>query len=286
MNNIKIPTDASINVQNAFRDVEAIVHSLKNRIDNLQSGASRNDLELLRREMNSLLKSPTYRAWVDVFGANLVNTSGLVRYLRHTGVVMNPSWSALTSTDLLAARGDILRGGAVSGGFENYAKADAGWVLGYDADDVVALDRRVVMLGADRTSTSGTLADVTGLSFAVPANANYSFEFNVIFQTNSTNRGIALSLNGPASPTQIVFEKIIYSAIVTGGRAMARAYDDAAGTTGNVDAADQDCFALLRGTLRNGANAGTLIVRFALGGGIGGTTVKVMTGSNGRIKRL
>jgi hypothetical protein len=154
------------------------------------------------------------------------------------------------------------------------------------AGDLEPAGRRTVMLGADRTSTSGTLADVTGLSFSVEANANYSFEFEVIFQTDNVGRGIYLSLNGPASPTQIVFDRAIYSAIAATNHAMARAYDDAAGKTGTVDTANADCAAVIRGVLRNGANAGALIVRFALGDGISGTTVKVMTGSAGWIQKL
>jgi len=50
---------------------------------------------------------------------------------------------------------------------------------------------------------SDSYADVTDLSFSVAANTDYAFNFYVTFQSDATTRGVAFSMNGPASPTAI-----------------------------------------------------------------------------------
>lgn len=113
---------------------------------------------------------------------------------------------------------------------------------------------------SDQSSTVVALADVTGLSFAVAANTDYIFEFTVLYNTVGATTGIALAVNGPASPTQIL------GGIITGADSnnvypgAFSAYDSAViSVRGNATLST----AVVRGILRNGANAGTLILRFA-----------------------
>jgi len=51
---------------------------------------------------------------------------------------------------------------------------------------------------ADQASTSTSLADVTGLTFAVSASTNYRFRFVVFFVTSAAGEGLGLSVNGPS----------------------------------------------------------------------------------------
>lgn len=118
-----------------------------------------------------------------------------------------------------------------------------------------------VKLGGDQTNTTVTLADITGLGFPVLANTDYEFEFLVPFTTAATTTGLALALNGPASPTLLAVRitvPISASAVVD---RFTNAYNtEALGTA--VDAANAPRLAVIKGVLRNGANAGSVIARF------------------------
>ena len=69
MTSIKIPSDASINVQAAFRDVEDAVRGLSKRVDDLKPGVKPSDLDDLRREVIRLTRKPSYQTWAEVFGS-------------------------------------------------------------------------------------------------------------------------------------------------------------------------------------------------------------------------
>jgi hypothetical protein len=156
-------------------------------------------------------------------------------------------------------------------------------VIGSDGTDVTYLDRRTVRLGSDQSTSSTSYQDATGLSFSVEANANYHFGFFVLFQASGTSVGIDLAINGPASPTKIMYHVYLYDGTTTNVfTQFYRAYDSGQALTG-VDTANTDVPGWIWGNLSNGANSGTLIVRFK-GPGLG--TVRVMTGSSGWIQKL
>lgn len=141
----------------------------------------------------------------------------------------------------------------------------------------------VVHKSSDQTSTSDTLADVTGMGFAVAANKDYFFEYDILFQATATTTGILFAINGPASPTDLAYELFTpqtQSSVIT---RYERGYD--AGTqTASIDTANDSTYARIRGIFRNGSNAGTLILRFRCEGP--SQTVSVRTGSCGRITLL
>jgi hypothetical protein len=137
--------------------------------------------------------------------------------------------------------------------------------------------------GSDQTSTSDTLADVTSMSFAVAASKDYYFEFDILHQATATTSGIAFSVNGPASPTDLAFSIRSPQTASTEITRHERAYD-ATGQTASIDTANDSSYTRITGIFRNGTNAGTLILRFRCEGA--GQTVSVRTGSCGRIYLL
>lgn len=123
----------------------------------------------------------------------------------------------------------------------------------------------VVILAGDVSSsvTSATgFADVTGLSFAVVANAKYWFYFFIVYQTVATTTGINLAVNGPASPGFLEYQRNTWQTTTGVDQGSARAYD-VAGASASVDAANTNTPASLEGMFSNGANAGTFILRVA-----------------------
>lgn len=134
-----------------------------------------------------------------------------------------------------------------------------------------------VELSADRTSTSTSLADVTGLSFAVAANTTYDFEFNIAYTSSASTEGLGLSMNGPASPTSIFYTVYIASATALRDTGYATAYETNFQAINGANSAGQGS-ARISGRLVNGANAGTLIVRFSTEtGGANSSVIKTLS---------
>jgi len=119
---------------------------------------------------------------------------------------------------------------------------------------------------ADVTNATVNLSNVTGLSFAVSASTDYAFQFTIAWSSTATTTGIRIDLTGPASPTELTWsrETMLSGAAGTDAyqsRALVAYESDAA--TASVDQANTRRIARITGVLRNGANAGTLQVRFA-----------------------
>jgi hypothetical protein len=132
----------------------------------------------------------------------------------------------------------------------------------HDGNWATVTPKRYAFLSADRTSSVTTYADVTDLSFSVAASTNYEMECNILYQTAATTTGVGLSLNGPTSPS-FVGGLFSTSSGTTGGSTSNAfgAYDSGGATTG-VTAANTNTFGSFKGYFRNGANAGTLQLRF------------------------
>ena len=134
-----------------------------------------------------------------------------------------------------------------------------------------------------QTSTSDALADVTELTFSVSANKTYYFEFHVLTQATATGYGLMLSVNGPSSPTDLAFDVIIPQTTRSRVQYSGRAYD---GTTqsASIDTANDSTYNSVRGILLNGANAGSLTLRFRCEGA--GQEISIRTGSCGFLTLL
>jgi len=95
----------------------------------------------------------------------------------------------------------------------------AGWSMrgldGRDLQDIgtfplrepTAFNNRVILTGdvVNADAVANTIADVTGLSFAVTSGVRYWFKFRIRYTAASTNTGSRWSVNGPAAPTSLYF---------------------------------------------------------------------------------
>jgi hypothetical protein len=134
---------------------------------------------------------------------------------------------------------------------------------------------------SDQTGIGTTYEDVSSTGLAVEANKTYYFEFAVIADADATTTGIDIAVNGPSSPTAIVYTQYIW--ISAGNRATygATAYDN--NTAAGTSLGTARRIYRVHGILRNGANAGTLIARIKREN-VGSANCRA--GSNGRAWKL
>jgi hypothetical protein len=126
-------------------------------------------------------------------------------------------------------------------------------------------------------STSASYSDVTGLSFSAAANKDYFIEAYVIYTGDTASVGADFSVNGPASPTSITVNMWTFNTALAGNQSQIVAYD----TNSNKSTATitgQNMWMEFKGIFRNGANAGTFIVRHRLETGTAAVNT-VLTGS-------
>lgn len=106
-----------------------------------------------------------------------------------------------------AARGDILYRGAstwtrlgagTSGRFlrTNGTGADPSWN---------AAPVETAVITANYTDSTGTLGNVTGMSFSLAANERVTAIFSGLWATQTTNSGFRYDITGPASPTYVLY---------------------------------------------------------------------------------
>jgi hypothetical protein len=125
------------------------------------------------------------------------------------------------------------------------------------------LSHHVVVLGSDQTNnnaTACTIADVTGLSFAVTSGTTYRFHATINYTSAATGTGSRWSINGPT--TSLLSYTSSYSLTTTTQTLnYATAYDTPAGCSA-TSAATAGNLAILEGVIKPSAN-GTVTVRFA-----------------------
>lgn len=135
-----------------------------------------------------------------------------------------------------------------------------------------------VLLGSDRTNSTTSFADATGLSFTLQANTTYGFTFRVLVTTPATTQGYNIAINGPSTPTAFAYQSLQPLSNTTQSPNHQTAYDT--GTAGSTAPAGT-FVVVIPGTITTGASGGTLIVRFL--SETGGQTVTVKAGSNGEL---
>lgn len=119
-----------------------------------------------------------------------------------------------------------------------------------------------VYLTADKTTSSNVMADVAGMSFSVAANADYEWEALIpILAATGMASAPTFTWNGPASPTLVAFGSMGAQA---GGPAGSYASSFGSAIT-SAFTVNQTVWASFRGVLRNGANSGTVQLRYASG---------------------
>lgn len=127
-------------------------------------------------------------------------------------------------------------------------------------------DRLDLRTAADVTNSTTTGADVTGLTWSVAANTDYSFDCVIVASSAAAGTGIQMAVNGPATPTQVsAYIGISNIASSTGAAAtanmpftMANAYET---YQANTAAVTTRVVGKVSGVIRNGANAGTAAIR-------------------------
>lgn len=120
----------------------------------------------------------------------------------------------------------------------------------------------VVLAGdvVNNNAVANTIADVTGLSFAVVAGNTYWFRFVIPYTSAATGTGSRWSISGPSSPTLLNYTSRYTVTATTETFNYATAYDIPAAanasslTAGNV--------AIIEGHIKPSGN-GTVIARFA-----------------------
>lgn len=141
-------------------------------------------------------------------------------------------------------------------GASTFLRGDGTWNA-----PAAGVSETLVSLTSPVTLVAGSYQDVTGLGHAVAANTTYRF----ICFLGHRNGGAAASgwsMNGPASPSQVWFSVEVQSALgsyASSTGQFAASYD-AAGTVSIGNAG-----VVIRGFVRNGPNAGTLIPRYNVG---------------------
>lgn len=148
-------------------------------------------------------------------------------------------------------------------------------------------DTQYVRKGSDQTFAATSLADVTGMGFALVAGGIYEIEYDIIWQTATVTVGVGVAVNGPASPASVQGTALIVGgnpATTIGDIASAgfTAYDSGPLTT-SAAVINTSYMARVNCVIENGATAGTLIPRWK---SETATNTTVKAGSTGTCKRL
>ncbi len=150
------------------------------------------------------------------------------------------------------------------------------------------MNNGITMLSGDATRSGSTaLADVTPdggggtpLRFAVGSGKTCFAVYTVPYRSSDIACGIALGLNGPASPTRFGCLYDIATAVTTSVRGQQKAYDQNTPATA-IDVTGDDTFARLIAAIKDsGGGGGNLQARFAPETTTGSPTVTVRQGAN------
>lgn len=180
--------------------------------------------------------------------------------------------------------GDIVIAGATAKSFTDIETAvDAIDVSGLEADiDALELDvadlqtdlgtaesnittlqafaHYTPVLVSNITTTSSTLADITGLSFSALASKTYHILIHILYTPGATSNGSLFTINGPASPAHVVghVRRTNNSDVPILSEFNAFDGGTVTGTSGN-----DPNLAIIEAMVVNGSNPGTIIGRFA-----------------------
>lgn len=123
-----------------------------------------------------------------------------------------------------------------------------------------------IVLPADLTMNSSTLANVTGLSPNLWANRRYFFEYELWFRTAAVTTGILFTVTGPASPVGIEMTTETCLTMPSASAATffvqrISAYDGGVPTP-SIDVAAADRLVKIRGYIQTAAAGGPLTLRW------------------------
>lgn len=131
---------------------------------------------------------------------------------------------------------------------------------------------KFVSISGDVTSTSTSFADITGLGFSVVAGKTYWFRFVIPYTVGTTATGIRLSINGPSSPTYLVYYvELTNGASIVGIRLGLTTYDSTPTSTNS--STTNSNIGIIEGLITP-STSGTLIGRFGIESAGQTTTIK------------
>lgn len=122
-------------------------------------------------------------------------------------------------------------------------------------------NERTVMQATDQSIlNSTTLTDATGLQYAILANTKYKFHAFLLLSPAGTTAGVQIATAGPASPTTVALYCFLQNGVSTVSHQPAAALGLISAQALSSTALK---YAILEGTIMNGANAGTFKIQFA-----------------------
>lgn len=169
-------------------------------------------------------------------------------------------------------------------------KPRATMVLKYDAASsrwrtIPQDSRRRAVKSSDQSFSVATLANVTGLAFAVKSGRYYKFKFDLIFQSDTATVGLGLGLTFPAVTRFAATQRSIAAAVASNAEVQG-GLSQTSGTKSSgtaVEAINTDYMAHVEGIIIPSAD-GTLQLQAATE--VGTTTVIVRQGSMGEIEEV
>lgn len=143
-------------------------------------------------------------------------------------------------------------------------------------------NQQTVIATSQTNNATTSFANVTGISFPIMASTVYLVQFDIIWQSSVNTTGISFGINGPASPTYVLFKTEIPTSLTAVTQGMVRAYDTGTATA-SIDTANVNSFAICYGFVSNGTTAGNLVLRVKAENA---NQVSVMPGTVGRLWRI
>lgn len=117
-----------------------------------------------------------------------------------------------------------------------------------------------VVLASDQTSALTTYANLTGLSWAIAANARQDITCKFVYSANAITTGLGIGWTGPAAPVLVGGQLVTGITTQTPGYTVVQGNDTGATTTASV--ATTGNYATFEGQWANGTTAGTMQMRF------------------------
>lgn len=125
-------------------------------------------------------------------------------------------------------------------------------------------ERKALRLDSDTINNNGsanTLANLTGLAFWMEASRTYAFSIKCAYSAAATTTGSRWTVNGPTSPTALIYESNYTLTATTQTTNYCHGYQEPASS--NATSLTAGNMAIIEGVVRNGATAGLLQAQFA-----------------------